>query len=142
MFVLYASSCLSPVSYSFLPYNPLNGSPPYTFRPFRLIPIIRVFGVFECLNNPEQFEHFDLFDLFEVLALPTHCNALKSISLNLQKCPTGSKCLTRLKCLECLKCSECMECLKGFEVFGVTGSYNTLKEFIYSYAVHIDHKTI
>ena len=65
---------------------------------------------------PEQFERF------EVLNLPTHCDALKSISLSLQESPSCSKCLTRLKCSECteeLECLECTERLKGFEVFGV-----------------------
>ena len=45
--------------------------------------------------------------------LPTHCNAFKSISLSLQKCPTYSKC-----------------------------SYNPLRDSLIFEAVHIDLRTI
>ena len=118
--VLYASSCLYPASYSFLPYYPLNGSPPYTFRPIRLIPIIRVFGVFECLTNPEQFEHFDLFEVLE--CLPPH--ALQRVKLNFfNTCSgdsltlsTGSK---RLTCLESLEELEELGEFEGVEGFRV-----------------------
>ena len=86
---------------------------------------------------PEQFERFELFELFRIFRVfdsynylsnssgssyskyvppPTHCDALKSISLSLKESPSGSKCLT---CTEELECLESMERLKGFEVFGV-----------------------
>ena len=62
--------------------------------------------------TPYPFQIFQVFDSYNtlngsscsscsILDLPTHCNVFKSISLSLQKCPTGSKCLTRLKCLKC-----------------------------------------
>ena len=49
-----------------------------------------------------------------------HSNALKSISLNLQKRPTGSKCLTRSEC------TECMESLK--RVRSVRGIHNEIQK--------------
>ena len=99
--VLYTSSCLSPASYSFLPYYPLSNLPPYTFRPIRLPPIIRVFGVFECLTNPEQFEHFDLFEVLE--CLPPH--ALQRVKLNFFNTCSGDS-LTLSTGSTCLRCLE------------------------------------
>ena len=73
----------------------------------------------KCLTQyPIQFDPFDSF-----VYLPIHSNALKSISLRLQKCPTGSKCLTRLKCL---KCTKCMESLK--RVRSVRGIHNEIQK--------------